>query len=144
MNDLAALVALLQELPRPAVVLVRAGTFRGRIELTAADGPELILPGRPPQVTAGAVGEPAILTRVHRRLIEHATTAPVTARALVRKAGYKLNSYSRSALTYLCRCGLIVHTPDGYQLPRPQLGTSDRNGRPTGADPFPSRNGHLP
>lgn len=55
------------------------------------------------------------LRRVHRKLLEKATAEPVPTKKLVHLAGYKENTYARDAVTYLCRLGLLVRTPDGVR-----------------------------
>jgi hypothetical protein len=75
--------------------------------------------GVPPVPSRAPTPRPAAdLKRIHRRLLEHATREPVTSRKLITAAGYKFNAYSRGALTYLCRHGLLVRDAWGrYALP---------------------------
>jgi hypothetical protein len=61
----------------------------------------------------------AKLARVHRKLIEQATEQAVPLKVLVRRAGYRVNSYSRAAVTALCRWGYLVRTADGLRRGRP-------------------------
>lgn len=55
------------------------------------------------------------LGRIHRKLLEKASpTDPLPAKRLISLAGYKDNSYSWDAITYLARQRLLLRTPDGY------------------------------
>jgi hypothetical protein len=51
--------------------------------------------------------------RIHRQIHAKATEEPQTAKGLARRAGYLANSYSRTAITALCRAGHLTRTPDG-------------------------------
>jgi hypothetical protein len=64
-----------------------------------------------------AVSASAVLRQVHRKLLAKATERPTPAKQLIRAAGYPYNSYSREAVTRLCRQGLLLRTPDGVRLP---------------------------
>lgn len=57
------------------------------------------------------------LRRVHRKILEKAGTVPMPTKQLVRLAGYSVNAWSRDAVTFLCRQGLLVQTPDGVCRP---------------------------
>ena len=59
----------------------------------------------------------AKLTRIHHKLLEKATLEPVSAKKLIKLAGYKYNTYARDAITDLCRHGLLVRLPDGLRRP---------------------------
>jgi hypothetical protein len=54
---------------------------------------------------------------VDAALLRVATVEPQLAKVLVRKSGYKHNSYTASALTRLVRGGKLIRTADGLRLP---------------------------
>jgi hypothetical protein len=66
----------------------------------------------PPQ---GGREQLAGLRRVHRKLLEKATSDPIPTKKLITSAGYAVNTYSRDAVTHLCRAGLLLRTPDGIR-----------------------------
>lgn len=71
--------------------------------------------GRPPGPRP-PLGQPN-LKRIHRKILEKASaTEPIPAKVLIARAGYKENSYSWGAITYLARHRLLQRTPDGYLL----------------------------
>lgn len=86
----------------------------------------LVPPADGPLFTAGPPADPinapgrgpdqAALRPLHRRLVQVATTTPVPAKELIRRAGYRVNSWSRDGVTWLCRNGYLVNGPDGVQL----------------------------
>lgn len=53
------------------------------------------------------------LSDVERALFDAATAESMTAKALVRRAGYQSNSYSAAAITKLVRMGLLRRENDG-------------------------------
>ena len=57
------------------------------------------------------------LRRIHRCLLTAAGPGPIPAKKLISLTGYPVNTYSRSAITQLCRAGLLVRTADGVHLP---------------------------
>jgi hypothetical protein len=72
-------------------------------------------PAAPPAPTSPHGNASPALKRIHRMLLAQASlTEPAPAKALISRAGYKDNSYSWDAITYLARQRLLVRTPDGY------------------------------
>lgn len=67
---------------------------------------------------AAPTAAPALpLARIHQKLLNAATTTPTPTKALIRQAGYPVSSYSRQAVTELCRRGLLARVPEGIRLP---------------------------
>lgn len=56
----------------------------------------------------------AKLRAVERAILEAASDAPLTSRALARRAGYKFNSYFRQALADLIEAQRIERRGNGY------------------------------
>jgi hypothetical protein len=85
--------------------------------------PELIepvvvpVPARPVADPPAAAAPAPKLRRIHRQLLAKASATPVPTKKLIALAGYPVNTYSRDAVTQLCRAGLLVRTPDGVRLP---------------------------
>jgi hypothetical protein len=92
-----------------------------RKRLLAALAQWLLLPESTRPVLGPAPAEspapPPKLRRIHHRLLAKASATPVPAKKLIALAGYCVNTYSRDAVTQLCRAGLLLRTPDGIRLP---------------------------
>lgn len=58
------------------------------------------------------------LTRMERAILLAADVGPTTAKRLAARTSYKMNSHFSAAIRNLVRLALLVHTADGYQLPR--------------------------
>jgi hypothetical protein len=82
--------------------------------------PRLIQPVVQPktvQPQANAAPDHFKLRRIHQRLLAVAKPIPLPAKKLISLAGYSVNTYSRQAVTQLCRAGLLIRTADGISLP---------------------------
>lgn len=75
----------------------------------------VLLDAEPAQQPTPAAAPPG-LSAIQRRILERATRTPISAKRLITAAGYKVNSYSRGAVTELVRRGLLRHDADGVRL----------------------------
>jgi hypothetical protein len=108
--------------------------FPIRVEARDGNGPETVVvftrheldayghlpwgePVPPPAPATNGRGLDAVpppgMRLIHRRLLEQAGPEPLPAKGLISRAGYRLTSYSRDAVTWLCRQRYLSRTPDG-------------------------------
>ena len=121
-----ALDQIADQVPLDDPVTVRLEGLRVLVTVTvgpiggAADGRPAAI------ITASAESvAPLELKRIHRKLLEKATTMPVKARTLILAAGYKDNTFSRRMVSELVRAGLLIRDLDNrYALPTARPGAA--------------------